>query len=124
MANTLCGFDVILISSTQIQAGTAEGFPTVVQTFDTFMDKIKVATDMANIEIPRATREMSRKQKDGKRLQDTMDISVLTERSFDTSKRSSTHCCHYYLLPIGMSTNNINIHNTKCREDYKVTMKA
>ena len=59
------------------------------------MDKIKVAVEMVKIDIPIVTRGMVGKQKGGMILQDTMDISVLTDRSFNTNNFSSAHYLHH-----------------------------
>ena len=51
------------------------------------------------------------KQKGRKRLQETMDANMLTDWSFDTDNCYSAQCLHRYLLPIGIYTGDINIHN-------------
>ena len=69
------------------------------------------------------TKGMVGKQKGGKKLQDTMDVNIFNDRSLDTDNYSSAHCHHRYLLPIDISTDdiNINMHNNQYREDYRVS---
>ena len=57
-------------------------------------------------------------QKDGCRVQDTIEVSTLTQ----SDRENCASCCHRFLVPIGKIVDKINVHNNKVRRDHQQLM--
>ena len=55
-------------------------------------------------------------------MQDKIDISTLTNNSFDTNNCASAHCCHHFCLCIGLSSTEIRKNNEDKRDGHREEM--
>ena len=119
LANTICGYRQILAKSYTLVARDFKCFPAPIQYFLMYMDRVKVSAEMSKTKAPKENKGTVRKQKGEK----AMDINTLTDKSFDTTHYDSDDCRHQFLLPIGIDTKQINVHNNKYREEYRTGLE-
>ena len=64
------------------------------------------------------------KQKAGLRIQDSIVLNLLSEKSSENDLYTSAHYRHRLHLPIGMAPDRFNEYNSKCRDDYYVALRT
>ena len=69
-----------------------------------------------------STRVKIGKQKGQNRLQDNLDMTVITNDSFDVN--NCDYCRHRFVLPIGLYLPEINSHNSKVAKEHTFKMKS
>ena len=108
VAEALCKFDLLMEESSSLEARVQEELPLAVQCAIIFMDKLKLASEITKNVPPRTTHGKVGKQKAGLRLQDSIVMHSLSDKSFENDHCASAHCKHRFLLPIGMTPQKIN----------------
>ena len=83
--------------------------------FVSFMGGVLQTAEIAKVEVFKSKTAKLGTQKDGCRVDDTMEVSTLTR--FDHENCTSWR--HRILVPIGKTVDKVNIHNNKVKRDHR-----
>ena len=118
MAQALCEFDLFLHN---VRRSTAmDKVPVPISDFDTYMEDVKVVSEIAENEPLISKKGQIGKQPAGRSIQDSIDMSTITRGKLDFT--SCANCKHNFVLPIGSPQIEINHHNDTIKQVYREKM--
>ena len=116
LATCICEFDKILVESTCGQDKLIMKYPPAITLFQSFMiDCFKEAEILQN-ENTLSSRIKLGAQKGQSRLQDNVDLTAITDKSFDID--NCAYCKHRFVIPIGMDINELTRFNNKVQKQH------
>ena len=118
MAKAICEFDSIMKESQAMVASST--IPPPLRDFYAYMEDVSTTATLAENEPVKTKYGRVGGQVAGKRVQDSINISDITRSKLDLS--NCANCKHNFLLPIGLTQNQINLHNDKVKNDYRTQM--
>jgi len=121
LAETICDFDKILGQATNCFDSFNSKPEHVIQVFQQFMDAITKEAEIMKDELMHSSRAKIGKQKGQNRVQDNLDMTTITNESFDVS--NCAYCKHRFIVPIGLQVPEITRHNTKVSKDHCIKMR-
>lgn len=122
MAQAICELDLILQQASGLVAlmeEAAEKQPQEIKEFYTYMYKVRESAAIVE-NGPEKKKAWYGGQSGGKRIQDALVMSEITCDQFDFS--NCANCKHNYVLPIGPTQIEINIHNEKQKNIFRKKM--
>ena len=99
LARAICHFDLIQRKNESIQA--KNGYPCEIAFFRGYMEEVRDALHVEAFAPSKIVKKKFTEHCGGVRVQDTIDLSSLTNSSFDANNCCSAHCRHRFCLPIG-----------------------
>ena len=121
LAESICEFDMILQETAKCNDAFQSKPELVISVFKKFIIDVTREAEIMNDENMHSTRIKIGKQKGQNRLQDNLDMTVITNDSFDIN--NCAYCKHRFVLPIGLTLPDINSHNSKVAKQHLLQMK-
>ena len=90
--------------------------------FRTYMIEVREAAQVESVGPPKKNAKKIGTQKGGVYIQDTIDISTLTNNSFDTNNCASAHGRRRFCLCVGLSSTEIRKNNKDKRDGHREEM--
>ena len=121
LAESICDFDRILNDATNCFDSYDSKPEPVILVFQQFMDAIIKEAEIMQDENMHSSRAKVGRQKGQNRIQDNLDMTTITNESFDVS--NCAYCKHRFVVPIGMQVGEITKYNTKVAKEHNGKMK-
>jgi len=121
LAESICEFDDIL-NRTVNAIDVSEGkYPSEITEYQIFIISLYKEAEVALNETINSTHVKIGKQKGNARIQNNIDMTTLTNKSFDLDR--CAYCKHRFIIPIGMDCDKINIYNQKFEKKHLSKMQ-
>ena len=121
LAESICDLDVILKNAMNSFDSFVEKPEPVINAFLQFMSEITKEAEIMIDENMHSSRVKIGKQKGQDRIQDNLDMTTITNDSFDVS--NCAYCKHRFVVPIGLEVGEITSHNTKVAKEHNAKMR-
>ena len=119
MAECICEFDLMMMEEVCKMVEVEElskKMPGAINNFFNYMNEVRDIATIAKMEPTSNKKARIGTQAAGKRLQDTINMSKITQEMMDFSNCAS--CKHNFVLPIGPDEAKINAHNENIKRAY------